>query len=220
MSKYPLPEAVIVSLADRPLAGPLKVELSHALMHGQEELRELTLQPLRGAHVRLIPRAWESTSDVLAITSHLTGLPDFVLDGLRGSDIGAMTSATLDQSWPIRDLPAQWEALARDLDARGVAHEIPAVPRLEGKVELVLLKPVTVGEETTSRLVFDEMTGKMARGVGLNGLELARTPWLIEQLASTTAAVVDRLEGVDLNRALALAQGFLFGIRPRLPISG
>jgi len=216
-----LPDGVAIPI-ERRLEGHV-LPLRRAVKHGTRELDSLAFSPLSGAHVRRAPPDWEQTDRVLQFAGQLTGLPDRVFDQLQGADIGDVIRATVASSWPMLDLPVQWEETWR-LEARyAPGDDVPAprkLPSFEGGAVLALEHPATGGRDTLSELRFTELTGKVARALPTDGVQVARLPWLVEQLTGAPAGVVDQLRGRDLNRALALAQLFFLAIRGTTATSG
>jgi len=219
----PLPDGVAIPV-ERRLEGHV-LPLRRAVKHGDRSLDSLTFAALTGAHVRRAPPDWEQTDRVLLFAGQLTGLPDSVFDQLLGSDVGDVIRATVSSSWPMLDLPVQWEATWRLEVEEGVKVGEPAppqrkLPSFAGGYVLALARPVSAGRDSVSALEFSELTGKVARALPTDGLQVSRLPWLVEQLTGAPAAVVDKLTGRDLNRALALAQLFFLAIRGTTATSG
>lgn len=220
----PISQTVAERLADGvaiPVAQRLnghRLRLLASVKHGSRELEELEFHALTGAHVRRAPPDWKDTANVFAFAGQLTGLPDSVFDQLRGSDIGDVIRATVATSWPMLDLPVQWEDVwrteAAELAAKGEGVAPRALPTFPGGCALELETPVPAGErDVLSALVFQELTGKVARALPTDGLPVSRLPWLVGQLTGAPMAALDKLTGRDLNRALALAQLFFLAIR-------
>lgn len=212
-----LPDGVLFDAADRPSSVEAhKLELARPVKHGTRELLALEFLPLSGAHVRRCPRDWAETSKVLEFAGQLTGLPDSVFDQLVGADVGEVIRATLSAAWPMLDLPVQWEAAWRDNGAAPAR----VLPKFPGGCTLKLERAVSDGRDTLAALEFSELTGKMARTIPTAELPTSKLPWLVEQLTGAPGAVVDKLTGRDLNRALALAQLFFLAIRGTGATSG
>lgn len=195
-----------------------RLVLETPVKHGDRVLEALEFHPCRGVHVRAAPTEWQTTDKVLEVAGLLTTLPDSVLDQVSGADLGALVRTTLSVAWPMIDLPVQWEAhwaLERQ-QAEAARKKAPerALPKVRAGLELHLEKPVTVERDSVGKLVWSEFTGKMARQCPLDGLPISRLPWLVGELTGTRPEVVDQLEGVDLHRALSLAQLFFLRIRP------
>lgn len=205
-----LPDGVAIS-PDRRLERA-SVRLSRPVKHGARELEVLELGPLKGAHVRRAPSDWNSTDQALRFGAELCALPDSVLDQLAGPDVGAVCRAVLAVSWPMLDLPLQWEEVWR-VQAEATGAVPRALPAVRDGYELELEHRVQVERETTTRLTFRELTGKVARQCPLDGLPISRLPWLVGELAGVRREVVDQLEGRDLNRALSLACLFFLSVR-------
>lgn len=205
-----LPDGVAVSPEDR--RADVTVTLARPISHGSQELRELRIGPLRGVHVRKAPTEWASMGEVLRFAGELSALPDSVLDRLGGSDVGEVVRAVMLVSWPLLDLPSRWEE-AWKLEAVRTGRPARALPDVRDGYVLELERAATVGRDTTSRLVFHELTGKVARACPLDGLPISRLPWLAGELAGVSPGVIDALEGRDLHRALALAVLFFLAVR-------
>lgn len=205
-----LPDGVLIPLEER--KDKVAVKLSRAVKHGATELLELELGPLKGAHVRRAPNEWQSADQVLRFAAELAALPDSIFDQLTGTDVGAVVRATVAVSWPLLDLPPAWEdSWKRDAAAKG---ERPReLPQVRGGHILELERAAKRGRDTSSRLVFQEVTGKVARQCPLDGLPLSRLPWLVSELTGAPREMVDELQGRDLNRALALAVLFFLAVR-------
>jgi hypothetical protein len=213
-----LPDGVLFDAAERPSSvGTHTVALERPVKHGTRELLALEFLPLSGAHVRRCPRDWAETSKVLEFAGQLTGLPDSVFDQLIGADVGEVIRATLTAAWPMLDLPVQWEAVWKGENGAAPARTLPKFP---GGCTLKLERAVSDGRDTLASLEFGELTGKMARTIPTAELPVSKLPWLVEQLTGAPGAVVDKLTGRDLNRALALAQLFFLAIRGTGATSG
>lgn len=221
-----LPDGVAIPREER--RGPLTITLARPVKHGEREYSTLELPELTGAHVRKAPDdvGWRSTEKVLEFAGQLTTLPPSVFDQLVAEDLGEVIRGTFAVAWPCLDLPAQWEgAWARKrAEAEAAGRPEPDLPRelprpRAGHV-LELERSVEHQRTRYERLTFGEMTGKLMRRVPLDGLPLTQLPWLAAELAGVPLAVVDQLRGVDLNRALALAQLFFLRIRPTTATSG
>lgn len=205
-----LPDGVLIAPEDR--KDKATVKLSRSVKHGTRELLELELGPLKGAHVRRAPLEWQSTDQALRFAAELAALPDSVFDQLAGVDVGEIVRATVSVAWPVLDLPLAWEDVwKREAAAKG---ERPReLPQVRAPYTLELEHPSKNGRDTSTRLVFQELTGKIARQCPLDGLPISRLPWLVGELTGSPRGLVDELQGRDLNRALALAVLFFLAVR-------
>lgn len=210
-----LPDGVAIP-AEQRLNGH-RLRLSVPVHHGTRELEELEFLELTGAHVRRAPPDWRETGNLFAFAGQLTGLPDSVFDQLRGADIGELIRVTVASSWPMLDLPVQWEDVwrteAEAAAARGEKVEARKLPSFPGGCVLELERRLETDRDQVTRLEFRELTGKIARQLPTDGIPVAKLPWLVGQLTGASAAALDKLAGRDLNRALALAQLFFLAIR-------
>lgn len=212
-----LPDGVFVPLERR--RGAHAMPLSKPVRQGERELREITFAACTGAHVRRAPESFQKVEGMFQLAGQFTGLADSVLDQVRGGDVGELIRATTSVAWPMIDLPAQWEAVWKaEAEEKGTAAR--ALPVLEAPFDLALSRVYTAGEESRSKLVFGEMTGKLARAMPLDGVTVSQLPGLVEALTGAPRGIVDQLEGVDLNRALAAAQLFWLAIRGISATSG
>lgn len=227
----PLPDGVAIPVEVR--LDRKTVRLARPIKHGGRLLEQLEVAPLKGAHVRRFPESGlgdeeknAGTGKLLELAGQLTELPDSCLDELSGVDVGEVTQAVLQVSWPAFDLPVQWEsAWARERAAAELERrpsKAPAeLPDVRGGYLLELEHPVKVKErDIVTRLAFGEVTGRLARRFPLSGLPVCRLPWLVGELTGAPKEAVDELTGRDLNRALALAQLFFFAIRGASASSG
>jgi hypothetical protein len=205
-----LAEGWLVPLDLRPTA-PVVVELSHPIRHGARELAALEIGLLRGVHVRQAPESFEEHDATLRMLGLLSGLPDSVLDQLTGADLTTAIDRTLTILWPLFELPANAvgmpEPHRRDW------------PALGAPLELELVKPVRAGTDVLSRVTFQAITGKIVRRLP-NRLQNRHLPALVEGLSGMRPEQFDQLEGLDLSRALAVAQCFFAATRPRPVGSG
>lgn len=218
-----LPDGVSIA-ADKRLERAI-IPLRTPIKHGAEIISTLELQELTGAHVRQAPEDWRNVGAVLEFAGILSGLPPSTMDQLVGPDVGDVVRAAYLVSWPVLDLPIQWEVVwehqRAEFAGTAKALEIPAaLPYFPGGFELTLERQVTLERETFSRLAFSEMTGRVARRCPTEGVSVNRLPWLVCELTGAPRGVVDKLAGRDLNRALALAQVFFFAIRGTSGTSG
>lgn len=213
---YPLPEGIALPIERR--LGACSVPLLSPVRHGDQKLEAIEFRACTGAHVRRMPDAWNDNGKLLAIAAQLTQLPDSVLDQLSGADLGDVLKTATRVAWPAVDLPAAWEIVwQHHFDenlARGEPTERLELPRVRAPFVLELSRPYQAGErDSVASLTFGEVTGKMVRTLPLDGIGIAELPRLVEQLAGVPRELVDRLEGVDLNRALAVAQLFFLATR-------
>lgn len=205
-----LGEGWLIPVAERALE-PQVVQLAHAVKHGARELDSITLGNLKGVHVRRAPETWETHEPLLLMAGLLSGLPDGVLDQLEGQDLHAVVGATMRALWPILELPA-------------VAADLPAPktrpwPIVDAGLELVLTKRISAGGDARSSLTFRSITGKMVRRLPTT-LSTRHLPGLVQDLAQIGPELFDQLEGVDLQRALGVAQCFFAGSRRTTAPSG
>ena len=218
MTETALPDGVFIPAATR--TDRATVRLDRPVMHGERELAEITLGPLKAAHVRQAPSNVQDSEGLFDLAGRLSGLPPSVLDQLTGTDVGDVLQAALAVAWPMLDLPVQWEEVWRLEAARAGAKEPRRLPEFRGGYVLILEKPLQVERETLTQLRFSELTGRVARRCPPDVLPTSKLPWLVEELTGARREIVDQLEGRDLNRALALAQLFFLAIRGTSATSG
>jgi hypothetical protein len=212
-----LPDGVFIPPERR--ADQLTVRLTRPVRHGERELSEVALGPLKALHVRQAPRDAQESEGLFDLAGRLSGLPPSVLDQLVGEDVGNVLQATLTVSWPMLDLPVQWEEVWR-LEAERASTPRRRLPEYRGGYELALVRPLRAERDTLSLLRFSELTGRVARRCPPDVLPTSKLPWLVEELTGAPRAAVDELTGLDLNRALALAQLFFLAIRGTSATSG
>lgn len=205
-----LGEGWLIPLANR-ATEPQVVELATPITHGGETVLRVTLGPVKGKHARAAPSSWEDHQALLHMAGLLSGLPDSVLDQLEGGDLVAVIDGTLRLLWPILELPAVGVSL------EGAARR--PWPELRAPLTLKLEKVVRSGSEAASSLTFGPITGKIVRKLP-NHLETKMLTRLIEALTGVAPELIDELEGVDLNRALGVAQCFFAATRPTGPRPG
>lgn len=198
-----LGEGWLVPLESRPASYPVIVPLEHPITHGGESLSELKIGDVRGIHVRQCPQDWSSNGAYLLMLGLLTGLPDSVIDQLEGNDLATALIRVREVCWPIFELPGV-AAESKDPD---VHREWPT---LDAPLELELETPLRVGQDAFSTITFRSMTGRIIRRLP-SGLRWKDHPRLIELLTGLDPKAVDQLSGVDLNRALAVAECFFAG---------
>lgn len=206
----PFPEGLMFPPGSR-LVGEQALELANPVRHGSEELPRLTLRALRAVHVRTFPKEdnWDRQEQFLQIAGLLTGLPDSVIDQVRGEDLGALTMRVGEMLWPVFDLPTSW--------LKRVPGEEPKLldwPKIPAPFTLELERPLVSKQDEVSRLTFQSMTGKTARQCKTE-LPLRLFPWLVAELTREKRDLLDQLEGRDLNRALVVAQCFFVGSHAR-----
>lgn len=195
----------LVPVADRPI-GVHRVLLHKPVKHGAQTVEVVSIDPARGIHARNAPAPakWETLDALLEMAGRLTGQPDGVLDQLEAEDLGAVVDGVTRQLWPLLELPA-----GRSLLPAPHAREVPILP---APYTIGLNSRVRDGEDTLSSLTFNAITGKVARRLP-NRLELSDLPGLVVALTGISPAAFDRLEGIDLNRTLAVAQCFFVATR-------
>lgn len=197
-------EGWLLPLESRALE-PQTLELAKPVTHGGQTLERVTLGVVKGIHARQAPATWETHDALLRMAGLLSGLPDSVLDQLEGGDLVAVIDATLRLLWPLLELPATGAAL------EGAAHR--PWPSLSAPFTLQLSKKIKAEGEARSSLTFHPITGKLVRKFP-NNLETRQLPALVEGLTGITSELFDQLEGLDLSRALGVAQCFFAGTRP------
>lgn len=72
--------------------GPITVKLSEPITWGEETIRDVTLQPIKGKHLRKLPSS-PSLDDILKVASKVSGQPSAVFDEMSAEDIGKIADA-------------------------------------------------------------------------------------------------------------------------------
>jgi hypothetical protein len=71
---------------------PITVKLSEPVEFGSEVVKQITLQPIKGKHLRILPTQ-PTLNDILKLASKLSGVSSAVFDEMSSEDVVKVSEA-------------------------------------------------------------------------------------------------------------------------------
>jgi len=76
----------------KPKKGPVTVKLVEPIEFGTETISQITLQPIRGKHLRILPTQ-PTLNDILKLASKISGVSSAVFDEMCSEDVVRVSEA-------------------------------------------------------------------------------------------------------------------------------